>query len=66
MVIEVEDANGGSMRSLGLPILFNGTNSPAASAAPQLGQHTKEVLTALGVSADDYAQLIMEQACMQA
>ena len=66
MVIDVEDANGGSMRSLGLPILFNGTNSPSASAAPQLGQHTQEVLTAWGVSADEYAVLVKEQACMQA
>jgi crotonobetainyl-CoA:carnitine CoA-transferase CaiB-like acyl-CoA transferase len=66
MVIDVEDANGGSMRSLGLPILFDGTNSPSLGAAPQLGQHTQEVLTAWGVGAEDYAKLIEERACMQA
>ena len=66
MVIDVEDANGGSMRSLGMPILFNGTNSPSVDAAPQLGQHTQEVLQAWGVTPEEYALLLKEQACMQA
>jgi crotonobetainyl-CoA:carnitine CoA-transferase CaiB-like acyl-CoA transferase len=66
MVVDAQDANGGSIRSLGLPILFNGTNSPSLGAAPQLGQHTKEVLSAWGISPDEYALLLKEQACMQA
>lgn len=66
MVVDAENANGGSIRSLGLPILFNGTNSPSLGAAPQLGQHTQEVLSAWGVSPEEYALLVKEQACMQA
>jgi crotonobetainyl-CoA:carnitine CoA-transferase CaiB-like acyl-CoA transferase len=49
-----------------MPILFNGTNSPSVDAAPQLGQHTQEVLQAWGVTPEEYAMLLKEQACMQA
>lgn len=64
MVIEAENANGGTLQSLGLPILFNGSNSPARGAAPLLGQHTREVLQAFGLSNDDYATLVNAKACM--
>ena len=65
MVIEAENANGGMMQSLGLPILFNGANSPARQAAPMLGQHTREVLRAFGVPPDAYARLLETRACME-
>lgn len=57
MVIDVADANGGNARAIGLPILFDGSNHPARSAAPRLGQDTQTVLRELGFSGDEITAL---------
>jgi crotonobetainyl-CoA:carnitine CoA-transferase CaiB-like acyl-CoA transferase len=53
MVIEVEDEKVGSMRTLGIPFKFSATSGEIRRAAPTLGEHTDEVLSMLGCSADE-------------
>jgi crotonobetainyl-CoA:carnitine CoA-transferase CaiB-like acyl-CoA transferase len=45
MVVEVEDAQGGTRPALGNPITLNGHRDVVASAAaPRVGQHSREIL----------------------
>jgi crotonobetainyl-CoA:carnitine CoA-transferase CaiB-like acyl-CoA transferase len=64
MVIDVEDANGGQCSALGFPVHFNGTNQPARSAAPLLGEHTREILMAAGITDEEYQALRQAHVCM--
>jgi crotonobetainyl-CoA:carnitine CoA-transferase CaiB-like acyl-CoA transferase len=48
MVVEVDHGQGGKTRSLGLPIHFDGKAPFASSAAPSVGQQTREVLKQFG------------------
>ena len=50
MVVEVNHAKAGKMKTLGLPIKFSGTPGGVRSAAPLLGQHTRAILMSLGYS----------------
>ena len=50
MVVEAEHADGGTTRSLGPPIHFDGEAPYARSAAPRVGQQTHEVLRKFGFS----------------
>ena len=53
MVIEAPDAAGEPVRMVGSPIKMSATPPAYPSAAPQLGQHTRQVLTrVLGMSGD--------------
>ena len=51
MVVEVRHARAGPVKALGLPIKFSATPGAVERAAPLLGEHTREVLAALGYSA---------------
>ncbi len=57
MVHEVDHANVGPLRTHGLPIKLHTTPGSVRSAPPTLGQHTDEVLQALGYSADQIEAL---------
>ncbi|MDL9999045.1 CoA transferase [Variovorax sp. J22P240] len=57
MVVDVDSPNGGTMRSLGLPIHFDGEAPCARSAAPTVGQQTREVLKAFGYGDGEIADL---------
>ena len=57
MVHEVDHANVGPLRTHGLPIKLHTTPGAVRSAPPTLGQHTDEVLQALGYSADQIEAL---------
>ncbi len=57
MVHEVDHANVGPLRTHGLPIKLHTTPGSVRSAPPTLGQHTEEVLQALGYSADQIEAL---------
>jgi alpha-methylacyl-CoA racemase len=58
MVVEMEQPQLGSIRLLGLPIKLDRTPGDPTRAAPALGEHTAEVLTEAGFSAEEVAALI--------
>lgn len=62
MVVEVDHPRAGRIKALGLPIKFSRTPGEIARAAPLLGQHTREVLAALGYSAAQIERLVAEGA----
>jgi crotonobetainyl-CoA:carnitine CoA-transferase CaiB-like acyl-CoA transferase len=66
MVIDCVSSDGGPAKSLGLPIHFDGTNSPARGAAPQLGQHTVSALTGWGFSDEEIRTLLNAGTAIQA
>ncbi len=51
MVMEVEQPGYGPVRMLGFPMKFSGAPSTIRLPAPNLGQHSDEVLAELGYSA---------------
>src|SRR3984893_4380281 len=44
MVVEVEHATLGPVKTIGLPVKFSGTPGKVRTGAPVLGQHTEEIL----------------------
>jgi alpha-methylacyl-CoA racemase len=57
MVVEVDQPGAGRVRLLGVPVKLSRTPGAPAGPAPALGEHTDEVLEALGYSADDISAL---------
>jgi crotonobetainyl-CoA:carnitine CoA-transferase CaiB-like acyl-CoA transferase len=53
MVVEVEHPVIGPMKTLGVPVKLSETPGAVTRAAPTLGQHTVQVLTELGYTADE-------------
>ncbi|HEY0484578.1 MAG TPA: CoA transferase [Kofleriaceae bacterium] len=51
MVLEVDHPRAGRTRALGMPIKFSDAHADLTRPAPLLGQHTREILEALGYSA---------------
>lgn len=66
MTIEVAHPAGGTTRAIGSPIKFNGASLPATTAAPALGQHTREVLAEFGFGTEEIEGLVAGGAVMQA
>ena len=62
MVIELEHPRAGTTRALGHPIKFSETPGSITRAAPVLGQHTREILAALGYSVAEIDQLFRDGA----
>jgi crotonobetainyl-CoA:carnitine CoA-transferase CaiB-like acyl-CoA transferase len=58
MVVETEHEKVGPVKTIGLPIKFSETPGGVRRAAPQLGQHSREVLAEHGYPADDIEALI--------
>ena len=50
MVVEVEHSRLGPMKTLGPPVKFSATPGEVKHGAPQLGEHTREVLKEYGYS----------------
>jgi crotonobetainyl-CoA:carnitine CoA-transferase CaiB-like acyl-CoA transferase len=50
MVVALDHPHAGRVPALGLPIKFSDTPGSVRSAAPLLGQHTREVLRSLDYS----------------
>jgi crotonobetainyl-CoA:carnitine CoA-transferase CaiB-like acyl-CoA transferase len=50
MVVEVEHSRLGRMKTLGPPVKFSATPGGVQRGAPQLGEHTREVLQEYGYS----------------
>lgn len=58
MVVDVDGPEGGSMRALGLPILFNGTTHVARAAPPRVGEDSTDILREFEFSDDEIAALV--------
>ena len=56
-VVEVDDPSGGTMRMTGAPIMLNGEVHTTAPPAPELGQHTEEVMLEAGYSWEDISRI---------
>jgi crotonobetainyl-CoA:carnitine CoA-transferase CaiB-like acyl-CoA transferase len=57
MVVEVDHPRAGRVKAIGMPIKFSDTTGNMERPAPLLGEHSREVLTALGYSASDIEKL---------
>ena len=66
MVIDVPDGIGGMARGIGSPITFDGTSEAAISPAPQVGEHSREVLGELGFGVAEIDALIQAKVVAQA
>jgi crotonobetainyl-CoA:carnitine CoA-transferase CaiB-like acyl-CoA transferase len=66
MVIEVDHPRAGRVKSLGMPIKFSATRAETHRPAPLLGEHTQEVLEAVGYSRADIERLEREGAIQRA
>jgi alpha-methylacyl-CoA racemase len=57
MVVELEQPGAGTVRQLGVPVKLSRTPGAPQGSGPALGEHTDEVLAALGYSDDDIVGL---------
>ena len=55
--VEIDDPHHGTVRSVNSPIEIDGTPKVTPRPAPALGEHTEEVLRALGLDDDVVARL---------
>jgi crotonobetainyl-CoA:carnitine CoA-transferase CaiB-like acyl-CoA transferase len=58
MVREVEQPGLGTVRMLGFPFAVGGARPGVRRPAPRLGQHTREVLGEIGISAYQFERLL--------
>jgi crotonobetainyl-CoA:carnitine CoA-transferase CaiB-like acyl-CoA transferase len=55
--VETLDGAGGSFEAPAVPVRFSGEDQGPRRPAPALGQHTEEILTAVGYAADEIAAM---------
>jgi crotonobetainyl-CoA:carnitine CoA-transferase CaiB-like acyl-CoA transferase len=58
MVITVEHPRAGTIRTQGSPMRLDGVPARAASPAPVLGQHSREVLAMAGLAPNEVETMI--------
>lgn len=66
MVVETNHPTAGRVKGVGHPIKFGGLPRPEPKAAPELGQHSSEVLKEFGFSDAEIQVLITEKVIQQA
>ena len=57
MELEVTHATAGTVKAIGMPVKYGLTPGRINSPAPLLGEHTKEILTSLGLSGEAISEL---------
>jgi crotonobetainyl-CoA:carnitine CoA-transferase CaiB-like acyl-CoA transferase len=57
MLVETVHPKAGRVRQIGVPIKFSATPGEVRHAAPELGEHTDEVLRGAGYTAEDIQRL---------
>ncbi len=57
---EVEHPTAGPLRTVGIPLRIKGADIGPRGPAPQVGQHTQEVLTGLGMSDEEIEALVAD------
>lgn len=57
MVVEMQHTTSGSIRGLGMPVKFHGTEANRYSAAPLLGEHSQEILIEAGYTVSEIEAL---------
>ncbi|MEM7707301.1 MAG: CaiB/BaiF CoA-transferase family protein [Pseudomonadota bacterium] len=62
MICDVEHPVLGNVKTMGSPIKFSNHDDPALTAAPLLGEHTREVLAELDYSAETIDGLLRDEA----
>ncbi len=66
MVVEVDHAQVGKVKTLGLPVKFSKTPGEVATGAPIYGQHTREVLAEYGFGEEEIEGFIASGAVIAA
>ena len=62
MIVETTHPTAGKVKAIGLPIKFSETPGGVRKAAPELGEHTREVLIEHGFSDAEIEQMAAEEA----
>jgi crotonobetainyl-CoA:carnitine CoA-transferase CaiB-like acyl-CoA transferase len=62
MIVEVDHATAGKVKTIGHPVKFSRTAARVADAAPTLGQHSREVLAEMGYDPAQIKALIQSRA----
>ena len=62
MVVEVEHATIGPVKTLGLPVKFSKTPGSVRQGAPLYGEHTRDILRGHGFGDEEIAELEAEGA----
>ena len=57
MVVETDHAACGTVRGIGMPVKFHGTEDAESKPPPLHGQHTREVLAEIGIGAGEIDEL---------
>jgi crotonobetainyl-CoA:carnitine CoA-transferase CaiB-like acyl-CoA transferase len=60
MLVEVEHPGLGVLRQVGIPIEFGSTPGAVRTAPPLLGEHSDQILAALGMGPDEITRLRAE------